>query len=214
MQHIVERELAKAIEERHAKRGSAIFLDPRTGGVLAMASYPTFDPNDFGSYPPESWRNRAIADVYEPGSTFKIVTAAAALEAGVVRENDRIDCGMGTITLFRDIRVHDHKRYGMLTFAQVIAHSSNVGVIRVAQRIDQPAVLRHYPRLRLRPPDGDRPARRERRHPASGRALGAAGEGLHRLRAGGLGDAAAARGRRRARWPTAAPCCAPTWWPR
>ena len=60
-----------------------------------MASYPTFDPNDFGSYSPESWRNRAIADVYEPGSTFKIVTAAAALEAGVVRENDRIDCGDG-----------------------------------------------------------------------------------------------------------------------
>jgi cell division protein FtsI (penicillin-binding protein 3) len=135
VQHIAERELAHAIEERHAKRGSALFLDPRTGGVLAMASYPTFDPNDFASYPPESWRNRAIADVYEPGSTFKMVTAAAALEAGVVRASDRIDCGMGTITLFRDIRVHDHERYGMLTFAQVIAHSSNIGVIRVAQRM-------------------------------------------------------------------------------
>jgi cell division protein FtsI (penicillin-binding protein 3) len=135
VQHIAERELAHAVEERHAKRGSALFLDPRTGGVLAMASYPTFDPNDFGSYPPESWRNRAIADVYEPGSTFKMVTAAAALEAGVVRASDRIDCGMGTITLFRDIRVHDHERYGMLTFAQVIAHSSNIGVIRVAQRM-------------------------------------------------------------------------------
>jgi cell division protein FtsI (penicillin-binding protein 3) len=135
VQHIVERELARAIEERHAKRGSAIFLDPRTGGVLAMASYPTFDPNDFSAYLPDSWRNRAIADVYEPGSTFKMVTAAAALEAGVVRASDRIDCGMGTITLFRDIRVHDHERYGMLSFAQVIAHSSNIGVIRVAQRM-------------------------------------------------------------------------------
>jgi cell division protein FtsI (penicillin-binding protein 3) len=137
VQHIVERELARAIEERHAKRGSAIFLDPATGGVLAMASYPTFDPNDFGSYSPESWRNRAVADVYEPGSTFKIVTAAAALEAGVVRENDMIDCGGGSITLFRNIRVRDHQSYGMLTFAQVIAHSSNVGVIRVAQRMGQ-----------------------------------------------------------------------------
>ncbi|HEX4497491.1 MAG TPA: penicillin-binding protein 2 [Thermoanaerobaculia bacterium] len=135
VQHIAERELANAIQARHAKRGSALFLDPRTGGVLAMASYPTFDPNDFGSYPPESWRNRAIADVYEPGSTFKIVTAAAALEAGVVRASDRIDCGMGSITLFRDIRVHDHERYGLLTFAQVIAHSSNIGMIRVAQRM-------------------------------------------------------------------------------
>ncbi len=135
VQHIVERELARAIEERHAKRGSAIFLDPATGGVLAMASYPSFDPNDFGGYSPESWRNRAVADVYEPGSTFKIVTAGAALEAGVVREDERIDCGMGSITLYKDIRVRDHKQYGLLTFAEVISHSSNVGVIRVAQRI-------------------------------------------------------------------------------
>jgi cell division protein FtsI (penicillin-binding protein 3) len=135
VQHIVERELERAIAERHAKRGSAIFLDPATGGVLAMASYPSFDPNDFGSYSPESWRNRAVADVYEPGSTFKIVTAGAALEAGVVREDERIDCGMGSITLYKDIRVRDHKPYGLLTFAQVISHSSNVGVIRVAQRI-------------------------------------------------------------------------------
>ncbi len=145
IQHIAERELAKAIEERHAKRGSAIFVDPATGGVLAMASYPSFDPNDFGSYPAESWRNRAIADVYEPGSTFKMITAAAALEAGVVREEEMIDCGMGIITLFRDIRVHDHKPYGMLTFAQVISHSSNVGVIRVAQRI---ADRRFYQNIR------------------------------------------------------------------
>jgi cell division protein FtsI (penicillin-binding protein 3) len=135
VQHIVERELARAIEERHARRGSAIFLDPATGGVLAMASYPPFDPNDFGGFSPESRRNQAVTDVYEPGSTFKIVTAAAALEAGVVRETDRIDCGMGSITLYKDIRVRDHKPYGMLTFAEVISHSSNVGVIRVAQRI-------------------------------------------------------------------------------
>lgn len=135
VQHIVERELARAIEARHAHRGSAIFLDPATGGVLAMASYPAFDPNDFGSYSSEDRRNRAVADVYEPGSTFKLVTAAAALEAGVVREDERIDCGMGSITLYKDIRVHDHKPYGMLTFAQVVAFSSNIGVIRIAQRI-------------------------------------------------------------------------------
>ena len=135
IQHIAERELAKAIEERHAKRGSAIFLDPTTGGVLAMASYPPFDPNDFGSYPAESWRNRAIADVYEPGSTFKIITAAAALEAGVVREDETIDCQMGGINLWKGIRVRDHKPYGLLTFTQVIAKSSNVGVIKVAQRV-------------------------------------------------------------------------------
>lgn len=142
VQHIVEQELAKAVRERGAKRGSAIFLDPETGGVLAMASYPTFDPNDFGSYPAESWRNRAIADVYEPGSTFKVVTAAAALEAGVVKADDLIDCGMGGITIWKGIRVRDHHPYGLLTFAQVISKSSNVGVIRVALRLGDERLYR------------------------------------------------------------------------
>jgi cell division protein FtsI/penicillin-binding protein 2 len=131
VQHIVERELKDAVEERGAKRGSAIFLDPATGGVLAMATYPAFDPNEFGRYPPSRWRNAAIMDVYEPGSTFKIVTAAAALESGVVRAEDEFDCEMGGITLL-GIRIRDHKQFGRLTFAQVLAKSSNVGVIKAA----------------------------------------------------------------------------------
>jgi cell division protein FtsI/penicillin-binding protein 2 len=131
IQHIVERELARAVEARGAKRGSAVFLDPRTGGVLAMANYPTFDPNQFDRYPEASWRNRAIMDVYEPGSTFKVVTAAAALESGVVRPQDDFDCEMGGITLL-GIHIRDHKPYGHLTFAQVLAKSSNVGVIKAA----------------------------------------------------------------------------------
>jgi cell division protein FtsI (penicillin-binding protein 3) len=142
VQHIAERELAKAIDERGAKRGSVILLDPATGGVLAMASYPTFNPNDFGGYSPESWRNRAIADVYEPGSTFKVVTAAAALEAGVVKADDVIDCGMGGITIWKGIRVRDHHPYGLLSFAQVISKSSNVGVIRVALRLGNERLYR------------------------------------------------------------------------
>jgi cell division protein FtsI (penicillin-binding protein 3) len=131
VQHIVERELAAAVEKRGAKRGSAIFLDPSTGGVLAMATYPAFDPNRFGRYPPSRWRNAAIMDVYEPGSTFKIVTAAAALESGVIRAEDELDCEMGGITLL-GIRIRDHKQFGRLTFAQVLARSSNVGVIKAA----------------------------------------------------------------------------------
>jgi cell division protein FtsI (penicillin-binding protein 3) len=131
VQHIVERELAQAVEERGANRGSAVFLDPATGGVLAMASYPSFDPNKFSEAPPSRWRNRAIADVYEPGSTFKIVTAAAALGSGKVRPEDVFDCEMGGITLL-GILIRDHKPYGRLTFADVIAKSSNVGVIKAA----------------------------------------------------------------------------------
>lgn len=131
VQHIVERELAQAVERRGAKQGSAIFLDPETGGVLAMATYPAFDPNEFGRYPPSRWRNGSIMDVYEPGSTFKIITAAAALESGVVHAEDEFDCEMGGITLL-GIHIRDHKKFGRLTFAQVIAKSSNVGVIKAA----------------------------------------------------------------------------------
>jgi cell division protein FtsI/penicillin-binding protein 2 len=131
VQHMVERELRRVVEERRARRGSAVFLDPRSGAVLAMASFPTFDPNDFEHYPAAGWRNRTIMDAYEPGSTFKIVTAAAALESGLVHADDPFDCGMGSIVLY-GITIRDHKRYGILPFADVIAKSSNVGVIRAA----------------------------------------------------------------------------------
>lgn len=131
VQHIVERELARAVRERGARRGSAIFLDPRTGGVLAMATYPSFDPNRFDRVPKDLWRNRAIMDAYEPGSTFKVITAAAALESGVVRPEDDFDCEMGGITLLGQ-RIRDHKPFGHLSFAQVLAKSSNVGIIKAS----------------------------------------------------------------------------------
>ena len=146
VQHIVERELARAIEERHAKRGSAIFLDPATGGVLAMASYPPFDPNDFASYPPESWRNRAIIDVYEPGSTFKIVTAAAALGRRRGARGRAVRLRDGRRSPSTDIRIRDHKPYGRLTFADVIAKSSNVGVIKARPAAGRRALLPDHPR--------------------------------------------------------------------
>ena len=131
IQHIVERELQRAVEERGASRGMAVFLDPKTGGVLAMASYPSFDPNEFGKYSKDLWRNRTIMDVYEPGSTFKIITGAAALGSGLVRANDEFDCEMGGIVVYGK-RIRDHKPFGRLTFAQVLEKSSNVGVIKTA----------------------------------------------------------------------------------
>jgi cell division protein FtsI (penicillin-binding protein 3) len=131
IQHIVERELQRAVEERGASRGMAVFLDPRTGGVLAMASYPSFDPNEFGRYSSARWRNRTIMDVYEPGSTFKIITGAAALGSGMVHATDELDCEMGSIVVYGK-RIRDHKPFGRLTFAQVLEKSSNVGVIKAA----------------------------------------------------------------------------------
>jgi cell division protein FtsI (penicillin-binding protein 3) len=134
VQYIVERELAKAVEERHATRGSAIFLDPDTGAVLAMANYPSFDPNRFGDFARALWRNRSITDVYEPGSTFKVITAAAAIGSGKVQPDEIFDCEMGGIVVFGQL-IHDHKPFGILTFAEVLAKSSNVGVIKAALRV-------------------------------------------------------------------------------
>jgi cell division protein FtsI (penicillin-binding protein 3) len=131
IQHLVETELARAVAERGASRGSAVFLDPQTGGVLAMANYPSFDPNRFGDYPPALWRNRSIMDMYEPGSTFKVVTAAAALGSGKVHPEDIFDCQMGAIVLSGH-RIRDSHPHGRLTFADVIAKSSNIGVIKAA----------------------------------------------------------------------------------
>ena len=130
IQHLAERELARAVEGSGAKSGSVVVLDPADGAVLAMASYPTVDLNDFPDSPVEGWRNRAIMDAYEPGSTFKMVTAAAALEANLLDPADVFDCGMGSITL-AGVRIRDHHPFGRLTLREVIARSSNVGAIKV-----------------------------------------------------------------------------------
>ncbi|MDY7091716.1 MAG: penicillin-binding protein 2 [Acidobacteriota bacterium] len=136
IQFIAEQELAKAVKHHQARSGSAILLDPTTGAVLAMANYPGFNANHADSVDRSSGahRNRVIQDVYEPGSTFKMVTAAAALEARVVRPDEVFDCQMGSITL-HGIRIGDHKPFGDLTFRQVLAKSSNVGVIKTALRL-------------------------------------------------------------------------------
>lgn len=141
IQHIVERELARAVEERGATRGSAVFLDPATGAVLAMATYPAFDPNHFGEFTPARWRNRVTMDVYEPGSTFKVITAAAAIESGKVKPEDVFDCEMGGIVLL-DRRIRDHKPFGRLSFAEVLAKSSNVGVIKAALLVGDEGMYR------------------------------------------------------------------------
>lgn len=129
IQHIVERELARAVEQSQARGGTAIVLDPHSGAVLAMASLPSFDPNRFRHFEASQRRNRVVADAFEPGSTFKMVTAAAALEANLVDPTDILDCGRGSITL-NGIRINDHHPFDLLTFREVIAKSSNIGAIK------------------------------------------------------------------------------------
>ncbi len=130
IQHMAERELEATVERYRARSATAVVVDPNDGAILAMASVPGFDANRFSEYPPSAWRDRAIMDAYEPGSTFKMVTAAAALGANLFDPSDRINCEMGGITL-ASVRIKDHEPFGMLTFRQVIAKSSNVGAIKI-----------------------------------------------------------------------------------
>jgi cell division protein FtsI/penicillin-binding protein 2 len=139
IQFIAERALGKAMAQYRAAGGSVLVMNPADGSILAMASAPTFDANRFRESPPAAWRNRNVQDLYEPGSTFKIVTAAAGLEEGLVTPSQMIDCGNGAITIQNiTINEHDGHRYGMLSFEDVIVNSSNVGTVRVGLALGQP----------------------------------------------------------------------------
>ena len=129
LQHIVERELDRAMEQTGALAASAVLLDPRTGEVLAMANRPAPDPVNYGKAPTEARRNRAVTDVYEPGSTFKVLTTAAALEQGTISPEQRFDCRPFTLHSKPYTDVHP---YGVLSVREILEHSSNVGAIRMA----------------------------------------------------------------------------------
>jgi len=141
IQHMAERELEATLERFRARSATAVVVDPTDGAVLAMASVPGFDANRFADYPPSDWRDRAIMDAYEPGSTFKMVTAAAALSANLFDPSDRINCEMGGITL-ASVRINDHEPFGVLTFRQVIAKSSNVGAIKIGLTVGAQRLFR------------------------------------------------------------------------
>jgi cell division protein FtsI/penicillin-binding protein 2 len=134
IQYVVERELAVQVRESQALAGTAIVMDPNTGEILAMATIPTFNPNHYKEYSPDSYRNRAILSIYEPGSTFKIFTAATALEEHLATPDEQINCLNGSIVI-GNRRIRDHKRYGILSVREVVAYSSNVGAIQLGFRI-------------------------------------------------------------------------------
>ena len=146
LQHIVERELRAGIRTYGADAGAVVMLDPRTGEVLALASAPSFNPNTFAAALPSQRRNRAIQDVYEPGSTFKVVTAAAALEEGVVDRDEVFDVSAGFIRVGRD-RIPDFHTYGLLSFTDVIVKSSNVGAILAGLRLGPERLSRYVDRF-------------------------------------------------------------------
>lgn len=134
IQYLAEKELAGAVANTHALGGSIIVMRPSTGEVLAMANWPTFDPNLPAQSDAGGRQNRSISDIYEPGSTFKTITLSAALDRGVVTPDEEFDCQMGSIVLFGRL-IHDWHRFGMLSVAEILMHSSDVGAIKVALKV-------------------------------------------------------------------------------
>lgn len=146
IQFHTERELREAVRRTGARSGIAIVLDPKTGEILALANAPTFDPNAFGRASDEARRNRAVRELYEPGSVFKIVTFAAALEEGLLRPNEVIECLGGRIVLAGHA-IRDHRPFFRLTAREVLEQSSNVGTIQIALRVGAERLAQYIERF-------------------------------------------------------------------
>ena len=134
IQYIAEKELEQAMADTHAVAGTVVVQNPHTGEILALANRPTFNPNVFNSVPKEALKNRAVSDVYEPGSVFKTVTYSAALDQGLVKPTDMVDCQGGAITIF-GMTIHDAHRMGVMTIADAYAHSSDVAAVKTGMKL-------------------------------------------------------------------------------
>jgi len=155
IQFVAERELARAVVENHCKTGSVVVLDPKNGDVLAMASYPTFDPNERLKKGEDlaPRLNLAISAPFEPGSVFKVITLAAALERTSLRPDSMIYCGNGVINLFGRT-IHDHDPYGWLSMTDVLARSSNVGAIQVGLKVGEQTLYEYVRKFGFGSPTG------------------------------------------------------------
>ncbi len=153
IQYLAEQELATAIAETRAKSGTLIVMETRTGQILALANYPTFNPNEPNAVPASRHVNPAVSLAYEPGSTFKVVTIAGALEEGLAHPSEVIDCQHGSIEIAGH-RIRDHKPFGLLTLRQVIHESSDVGAIKVGLRLGNQKMYQHIRQWRFGEPTG------------------------------------------------------------
>ncbi|HXA56660.1 MAG TPA: penicillin-binding protein [Candidatus Acidoferrum sp.] len=137
IQYIAEKELAAGIDETHARHGAVVVQDPNTGELLAVANWPTFDPNDAGKYSDDDRNDRAVNIPYEPGSVFKVLTMTSAIENHVTSPTELIDCQMGSIQVGSRL-IHDHQRFGVISVTDILVHSSDIGAIKIALRIGAP----------------------------------------------------------------------------
>jgi len=142
IQYIAERELETAMQQTRAISGTVIVENPRTGEILALANRPTFNPNLSRAITPEKLKNHAVSDVYEPGSTFKLVTISGALEEKVTRPDEMFDCQMGSI-VYNGMRIRDSRPHGLLTVSDVLAESSDVGSIKIGLRLGEDRFYRY-----------------------------------------------------------------------
>lgn len=142
IQYIAEKELEQAIHDTQAIAGTVIVENPHTGEILALANRPTFNPNLRKQITPSALTNRAVSDVYEPGSAFKVVTISAALEEKLTNPNEIFDCQMGSI-VYNGMRIRDAEPHGLLPVSGVLAHSSNVGAIKIALRLGEDRYYRY-----------------------------------------------------------------------
>jgi cell division protein FtsI (penicillin-binding protein 3) len=153
IQHMAEKELEASILKYRAKAGVAIVVEPFTGEVLAMANYPPFDPNNYSKESAEQRRNRAVTDSFEPGSTFKTITAAAALEEGLVGKDDLFYCEMGKYSYAGKI-IHDAHPHGWLSFAKILQVSSNIGFTKVAEKLKKDRFFKYIEKFGFGEPTG------------------------------------------------------------
>jgi cell division protein FtsI (penicillin-binding protein 3) len=142
IQYIAERELEQGMKDTQAIAGTVIVENPRTGEILALANRPTFNPNIKKEIRNEALQNRAVSDIYEPGSTFKLVTISAALEEKLTRPEEIFDCQMGSIVI-NGMRIRDSKPHGFLSVTDVLAESSDVGAIKIALRLGEDRFYRY-----------------------------------------------------------------------
>jgi cell division protein FtsI (penicillin-binding protein 3) len=134
VQYFVEKALDDGVTKNKAQAGIAIVMVPRTGEILALAVRPTFNPNNFWDFTPSHWRNRAVTDAYEPGSTFKIFLVSSVLEEGISKPHDIFYCENGAYPLDNRV-IHDVHKYGWLSLTRIIKHSSNIGACKIAENL-------------------------------------------------------------------------------
>ncbi|MBF0099289.1 MAG: penicillin-binding protein 2 [Desulfobacterales bacterium] len=146
IQFITESALAEAVKTFKAKAGAAVVMDIKTGELLAMANYPFFNPNTFSEYDRDRWRNRIVTDTFEPGSVMKVFVSAIALDKGYVKLTDTFFCENGNYRVYRNT-IHDTHSYGKLTVPEIIKYSSNIGAVKIFEKMGAKALYEGYRRF-------------------------------------------------------------------